>query len=61
MKMIGPHTRIVDIQPANRVKSVSKQENGDLLVTQQSGNSFTISKDEEMFQAFIVYSVLAEL
>lgn len=59
--MIGPHTQIKDIQPGNRVKSVTPLANGDLQVEQHSGSKFTISKDDEDFQAFVVYSVLAEL
>ena len=54
-------TRIIDIKPQNRVKSVQKLENGDLFVEQASGNTFTVSKDDQTFQAFVIYSVLAEL
>lgn len=50
--------RIVPIKRENRVKTVTKLESGELLVTQHSGNSFTISQDDEMLQAFIVYTVL---
>ena len=59
--MISGHTRIIDIKPGNRVKTVKKLESGDLEVTQHSGNVFTIKKDNPDFQAFVVYSVLYEL
>lgn len=59
--MIGPYTQIKDIQPSNRVKSVTPLMNGDLQVEQHSGSKFTISKDDEDFKVFVVYSVLAEL
>lgn len=54
-------TRVIDIKPQNRVKAVTKQENGDLLVEPYSGDCFTVSKDDELFQAFVIYSVVAEL
>lgn len=59
--MITGNTRIIDIKPQNRVKTVTKQENGDLLVEQHSGATFAVSKDDEQFQAFVIYSVLADL
>jgi hypothetical protein len=59
--MLAAHTRIIDIKPHNRVKKVTKQADGGLMVELHSGQTFTLSKDDELFQAFIVYSVLAEL
>ena len=50
--------RIIPVKRENSVKAVTKLESGDLLVTQHSGSSFTISRGDEMFQAFIVYTVL---
>lgn len=59
--MITANTRIRDIAEQNRVKTVTKLDNGDLRVEQRSGNVFTIAKDDELFQAFLVYTVLADL
>lgn len=59
--MIAESTRIIDIRQPNRVKAVTKLANGDLSVEQQSGNKFVVSKDDDLFQAFVIYSVLAEL
>lgn len=59
--MIAASTRIIDIRQPNRVKAVTKLANGDLSVEQQSGNKFVVSKDDDLFQAFVIYSVLAEL
>lgn len=59
--MITSNTRVIDIKPENRIKTVQKQTNGNLLVEQHSGATFTISKDDELFQVFAVYSVLYEL
>ncbi len=59
--MIAASTRIIDIRQPNLVKAVTKLANGDLSVEQQSGNKFVVSKDDDLFQAFVIYSVLAEL
>lgn len=58
---IGPPTSIRDIQPQNRVKSITKLTDGGLRVEQHSGNVFVLSPDDELFQAFVVYSVVNEL
>lgn len=50
--------RIIPIKPQNQVKAIRKLESGDLEVTQHSGNVFTVAKDDEMFSAFVVWSVL---
>lgn len=52
--------RIIPVQRANRVRSITKLANEDLSVTQHGGNSFVISKDDELFQTFLVYMVLNE-
>ncbi len=57
--MLAASTRIYPIKSENQVKTVTKLESGDLRVEQNSGNVFVVSKDDETFQAFIVYSVLA--
>lgn len=59
--MLTASTRIIDIKQPNRVRTVTKLATGDLSVQQYSGNSFVVSKDDEMFQTFVIYSVLAEL
>jgi hypothetical protein len=55
------NTRITPIAKGNQVKRVMKLENGDLQVEQHSGNVFVIKQEDEMFQAFVVYTVLADL
>lgn len=52
------NARITPIQPQNQVKEVRKLASGDLSVTLNSGDSYTVSKDNEMFQAFVIWSVL---
>ncbi|HFT8010296.1 TPA: hypothetical protein ACU9T0_005956 [Burkholderia cenocepacia] len=52
------HTRIVPIQPQNRVKTVRKLDSGALEVTQYGGQVFTIEATDALFQAFVVYTVL---
>jgi len=49
------------IQQENKVKSIEKLPSGALKVTQHSGNTFEVSQEEELFQAFTVYSMLAGL
>jgi hypothetical protein len=53
-------TRIIPIESQNKVKAVRKLESGDLSVTLHSGHTFTISKDDELFQAFVVWTVLLD-
>jgi len=52
--------RINPIQPQNQVKTVTKLEGGDLRVQLTSGQSYTISKDDEMFQVFVIWTMLTE-
>lgn len=54
-------TRVIDIKPQNRIKTVTKLANGELQVEQHSGAVITIKADDPMFQQFAIYSVLAEL
>ncbi len=49
-------TRINPVK--DRVKAVQKLDNGDLQVTLQSGESFAIPKDDELFQVFAIWTVL---
>ncbi|WP_136259362.1 hypothetical protein [Rhodanobacter lindaniclasticus] len=55
------HARINPISEPNKVKRVSKGVDGSLRVTLNSGRTYKISKEDEMFQAFAVYTVLADL
>ncbi|NDV73518.1 hypothetical protein [Burkholderia cenocepacia] len=50
--------RIQPIQSQNRVKSVKKLESGSLAVTLHSGRTYAIAPEGELFQAFVVYTVL---
>jgi hypothetical protein len=55
------NTRVTNVSPPNRVREVMKLDNGGLRVTLHSGKTFELAKEDELFQTFIVYSVLAEL
>jgi hypothetical protein len=59
--MLAAHTRIIDVKPQNRIKSIQKLADGALAVEFHSGERGVISKDDPEIQAFAVYSVLAEL
>jgi hypothetical protein len=50
--------RITPIKAPNRVKSVRKLASGALAVTLYSGKTFAISQGDELFQAFVIYTVL---
>lgn len=50
--------RIVPVQADRRVKSVKKLGNGDLEVTQHGGAVFTLDAADELFQSFLIWSVL---
>lgn len=52
------NARIIPIKPQNQVRSVKKLANGDLEVTQHSGNVFVVNKDDENAQVFVIWSVL---
>lgn len=51
--------RIIPIRDQNRVKSVTKLDSGGLEVTLHSGLSYVIDPSDELFQAFVVYTVLS--
>lgn len=53
--------RIIPIQPQNRVRHVQKLESGGLRVTLHSGESYELDKGDELFQAFVIYTILAEV
>jgi hypothetical protein len=50
--------RIIPIKPENKVKTVCKNANGGLSVTLVSGESYDIGAEDDMFQAFVIYTVL---
>ena len=51
--------RINPIKEPNHVHTVTKMGNGDLRVRLNSGRMFKIDKDDEIVQAFIVYTAVA--
>jgi hypothetical protein len=51
-------TRIIPVKRANSAKTVQKLESGDLRVTLHSGQVFDISKDDDLFQDFVVWTML---
>jgi hypothetical protein len=55
------NARVTHISPPNRVREVMKLDNGGLRVTLHSGETFELAKEDELFQTFVVYSVLADL
>lgn len=58
---LNAQARINPIREENRVKEVMKRENGNLFVKLHGGRIFEIDKNDELFQAFVVYTVLAEV
>ena len=52
-------TRVYPVKPSNQIKTVTKRENGDLAVELNSGLRYVIAKEDELFQAFAVYTMLA--
>jgi hypothetical protein len=56
--MRAADTRIIPVKRANKAKTVQKLESGDLRVTLNSGRIFDISKDNAMFQEFVVWTML---
>jgi hypothetical protein len=54
------NARMKPIRHANCVRNVTRTETGVLLVEQNSGQQFTIAADDELFQAFVVYTMLAD-
>ena len=54
-------TRRVPVSEPNKVKTITKLADGGLRIEFNSGAVTTLSKDDELFQAFAVYSVVARL
>lgn len=55
---IYAQARIYPVQADRRVKSIKKLANGGLEVTQHGGAVFTLDADDELFQSFLVWTVL---
>lgn len=58
-QMMARTQQVIPLSPANKVKQVTKNENGDLSVELHGGEKFTIDKDDPQIQAFVVWTVLA--
>jgi hypothetical protein len=50
--------RIIPISQPNKVKFITKLDNGAMRVEFYSGKVAELSADDEIVQAFVVYSVL---
>lgn len=59
--MLAACTRIVGVEPQNRIKTIERLADGGLAVEFHTGERGIISKDDPEVQAFAVYSVLGEL
>jgi hypothetical protein len=46
------------VQAPNRIKTVTKLDNGNLRIEQHSGQHFEIAKGDEFFQAFAIWTIL---
>lgn len=58
-QQLAAHTTIIPIRSENKIKTVTKLEDGGLRCEQHSGNTFVIPASEPDQQAFAIYSVLA--
>jgi len=56
--MITAQTRIIPISKSNQVRKVTKLDNGDLSLEFHSGKVVSINKDDKLFQAFVIWTVL---
>lgn len=57
----APSTRIVPVAQPNKVKTITKLANGSLRVEFHSGQVGEYGPQDELFQAFLVYSVIANI
>lgn len=53
--------REISVKPENRIRKITKQNDGSLAVEFASGARGILPADEPAIQAFAVYSILAEL
>lgn len=56
--MITDNTRIIPVSKQNTVKTVTKLENKGLRIEFNSGKVIELDKDDELIQAFVVYTML---
>lgn len=56
---VHAQARINPIKMENRVKTITKLEDGSLDVEFNSGKRINVSKEDELIQVFLVYTVLA--
>ena len=61
LQNIGNTQREIPCKPENRVKRITKMENGDMRVEFNSGTIGTLGADDPIIQAFVVWSVLYEV
>lgn len=52
--------RIIPVSQPNKVKNITKLEDGAMRVEFYSGKVSVLSQDDEIVQAFVVYSVLGD-
>ena len=57
-EMMMHNTRIIPVRRENKVKEVTKNADGSMLVVQESGNRFTIPAGEINMQSFVVWTML---
>lgn len=55
------NSRVIPISEPNKVKAVTKLQDGGLRIEFNSGAMIDLSADDEMIQAFAVYTMLADL
>lgn len=51
-------TRIIPIQKPNQARMVTKLADGGMRVELNSGVTFDLGADDELFQTFVVYTML---
>ncbi len=56
----SPVTRLIPVRPERQVVSVTKAADGSLLVHLVNGENYSVSKDDELFQSFVVYTILSK-
>lgn len=59
--MITASTRIIPVSDKNRVKNITRLDDGGMRVEFRSGEVVTLGKGDARIQEFIVYSVLFDL
>jgi hypothetical protein len=57
-EMMMSNTRIISVKRENAVKTIKKNSDGSMLVVQNSGEEFTITKDDSALQEFVVWTMI---